>query len=246
MAAVLAYGPRAVLSHRSAGDLLGIRRSDRAGIDVTVPRRSGRPRQGVEVHASLTLASEDVGVVDGIPCTTVARTLLDLADVLGRRGVERAVDQAEVLRVFDLRAVHEVLERGNGRRGAGVLRAVLEGWRAPTITDRELEERFFAICRAVDLPEPLVNQWIVLPDVQVKADFLWPAERLVIETDGWGSHGTRRAFVSDRSRDRRLRLAGYEPHRFTWDEVADRPDEVGAELRRLYALSAGRTRRQAA
>jgi very-short-patch-repair endonuclease/predicted transcriptional regulator of viral defense system len=243
MAAVLAYGPKAVLSHRSAAGLWGILGDSRATTDISLPRPSARPRAGIEVHRSTTLTAHDVTTHDAIPCTTLARTLLDLADAIDRRGVERAVDQAEVLRLFDLRAVEDVLSRGNGRRGAGVLRAVLADYDGPTLTDSEFEERFLAVCRRARLPTPEVNQWIALEDGEVKADFLWRAEHLVIETDGYGPHGTRRAFEADRRRDRRLRLAGYETFRFTWRELIEEPAEIAETLRRLLAL---RTRLMAA
>jgi hypothetical protein len=155
--------------------------------------------------------------------------------VVDRRGVERAIDQAEVLRVFDLRAVHEVLSRATGRRGAGVLAAVLAEYDGPTLTDRELEERFFLLCRDAGIPKPEVNVWIAIDGgIAYKADFLWRAERLVVETDGWGSHGTRRAFEDDRRRDRRLRLAGWDVVRFTWRDVEREPEEVTTTLAQLW------------
>ncbi len=233
MAAVLAYGPHAVLSHRSAAGLHGIRPDNRPNSEVILPSRSARPRPGIDVHRSLTLEPTDITTVDGIPCTSVARTLLDLADVVDRRGVERAVDQAEVLRVFDLRAVEEVLSRAAGRRGAGVLRQVLAEYERPTVTDRDLEERFFALCLKAGIPKPEVNIWIALEDGAVKADFLWREARLVVETDGWGSHGTRRAFEDDRRRDRRLRLADWEVVRFTWRDILEEPAEVARTMVRL-------------
>ena len=236
MAAVLACGPEALLSHRSAAGLLGVRPVNRTRADVTVTSSSVRPRGGIDVHRTSTLQDADVTVVDGIPCTSLARTLLDLAEVIDRRGVERAIDQAERLRLFDLQAVEDVLSRSDGRHGAPVVRAVLAEYAGPTLTDQELEERFLAMCRAAGFAQPEVNSWIVLADGAVKADFLWRRERLVVETDGWASHGTRRAFVSDRRRDRRLRLAGWETCRFTWDEVVDDAAEVGATLRRLLEL----------
>jgi very-short-patch-repair endonuclease/predicted transcriptional regulator of viral defense system len=243
MAAVLAYGPRAVLSHRSAAGLHGIRPENRSKTDVTLPSPSARPRAGIDVHRSAALEGADITTVDGIPCTPVARTLVDLAEVLDRRGVERALDQAEVLRVFDLGAVREALARAGGRHGAAVLRRVLAEYDGPSLTDRELEERLFAICRAVGVRKPEVNQWIVLEDGAVKVDFLWGSERLVVETDGWASHRTRRAFETDRRRDRRLLLAGYEVVRFTWRDIVYEPDQVGLVIARLLAQ---RRRRQAA
>jgi Transcriptional regulator, AbiEi antitoxin/Protein of unknown function (DUF559) len=247
MAAVLAYGDGAVLSHRSAAALHGIRPTSRRNIDVTVPSPSARPRPGIDVHRSATLTPADVTVVDGIPCTSVARTLLDLGEVVDERGVEKAVDQADVLRLFDLRAVEEVLSRADGRRGAPVLRRVLAEYDGPTLTDEELEERFFAICRESGLPKPAVNVWITLDDgIAYKADFLWRGEGLIVETDGWASHGTRRAFEHDRRRDRRLRLAGWEVVRFTWRDVEREPEETTKFLTALWHARSERRAREAA
>jgi predicted transcriptional regulator of viral defense system len=235
MAAVLAYGPNAVLSHRSAAALHGIRHDNRAKTDVALPSRSARPRPGIDVHRSATLTDTDLTTIDGIPCTTLARTLLDLAEVVEERAVERAINEAEVLRIFDLRAVEEVLTRARGRRGASVLRRVLEKYTGPTLTEKELEERFFALCRAAEVPEPEVNVWITLANgIAYKADFLWRSERLIVETDGWGSHGTRQAFEHDRRRDRRLSVAGWTVVRFTWRDVEREPAEVTETLAGLW------------
>jgi predicted transcriptional regulator of viral defense system len=125
MAAVLACGPRALLSHRSAAALHGLRPDNRAKIDVTLPGSSVRSRRGIEVHKSTTLTAADVTTVDGIPCTTVARTLVDLGDEIDRPAVEHAVGQSEVLGLFDGQAVDAALERAGPRRGAGILGVVL-------------------------------------------------------------------------------------------------------------------------
>lgn len=239
MAAVLAYGPEAVLSHRSAAALWGLRQDNRAKTDVSLPGRSARSRPGIDAHASMTLAPQDRAVRDGIPCTALARTLLDLAEVVNRRGLERAIAQAELLRLFDLRAVEEVLARANGRRGASVLRSVLGALEEPALTATDLEERFLALCRAARLRRPEVNVWLVIDELPpVKADFLWRAERLVVETDGWESHGTRRAFEHDRRRDERLKLAGYESLRFTWRRIVNEPAAVMRTVSELLARRA--------
>ncbi|MGH2822904.1 MAG: type IV toxin-antitoxin system AbiEi family antitoxin domain-containing protein [Thermoleophilaceae bacterium] len=210
MAAVLAYGSRAAASHRSAAGLIGIRADHRATTDVILPGPSARLRPGIEVHRSSTLKAADITTVDGIPCTTVARTLVDLGDAVDRRAVERAVDQAEVLRVFDLRAVEEVLARAGPRRGAAMLRAVLDELEEPTLTRSEFEERFLELCRRASLPSPAVNAWITLDDgIAYQADFLWRREKLIAETDGRDVHTTASAFEHDRLRDQRLTLAGY-------------------------------------
>jgi very-short-patch-repair endonuclease/predicted transcriptional regulator of viral defense system len=239
MAAVLACGPNAVLSHRSAAGLWGLRPDNRARTDVSLPRPSARSRPGIDVHRSPTLTPADCTIEDGIPCTTLARTLLDLAEVVHRRSVERAIEQAEVLRLFDLRAVEEVLARANGRRGAAVLRTVLAELEEPALTDTDLEERFLALCRAASLPRPEVNEWLDIDDLPaIKADFLWRAERLVIETDGWESHGTRQAFERDRRRDERLKLAGFEPLRFTRRRIVTEPGGVIGTVSEMLARRA--------
>jgi Protein of unknown function (DUF559) len=174
--------------------------------------------------------------VDGIPCTTVARTLVDLGDVVPERGVEQAVDQAEVQRLFDGRAVSEALERAGPRRGAGVLRKVLEGYEEPTLTNRQLEERFLALCRSASLPSPAVNAWISPAEgVTYRADFLWRKQRLIAETDSRAFHSHRRAFEHDRLRDQRLTLAGYTVVRFTRRQVEREPRRVAGVLRGLLA-----------
>lgn len=231
-AAVLAYGPRAVLSHRSAAALHGLRPGNRARIDVTVPGPSARARPAIDVHRSLTLTEADVTAVDGIPCTTVARTLADLGDVVPMR----AVDQADLLRLFDLRAVDEALQRAGPRRGPTALRAVLRGYEQPTITRPELEERFLALCRRASLPGPAVNAWVTLDDgVAYQVDFLWRPQGLAVETDGRDAHTTRKAFEHDRLRDRRLTLAGFTVVRLTWRQVVDDPRGVAEALVGLLA-----------
>jgi predicted transcriptional regulator of viral defense system len=207
MAEVLAYGRSARLSHRSAAALWNLRPDNRPTTDVLVPARSARSRPGIDVHASVTLTPADCAVVDGIPSTTVARTLLDLAEVVDRRGLERAVEQAEFLRIFDLRAVEDVLGRANGRPGAAVLRAVLADLSEPALTKSGLEEDFLALCEAAGVPRPEVNAELIVDDgPAIEVDFLWRGRRLAIETDAFGTHGTRQSFERDRLRDQRLKL----------------------------------------
>jgi very-short-patch-repair endonuclease len=155
---------------------------------------------------------------------------------VNRRSLERAIDQAEVLRVFDLRAVEGVLSRADGRRGAPALRSVLADYERPAFTESELEELFFRICRRAEIRRPLVNQWIVLEGATVRVDFLWREERLIVETDGRHVHGTRQAFEKDRLRDQRLLLAGYRVVRFTWRQLVDRPYEAANTVSRLLVV----------
>jgi very-short-patch-repair endonuclease len=239
MAAVLTCGRGAVLSHRAAADLLDLRRSTRSTVDVTTPRRSGRERRGIDAHTSATLASRDVTVVDGIACTSVARTLLDLAAVAQRRVVERAFDQAAVLQLLDVRKIEDVLARASGHRAAGVLRAILtDHSREPALTRNDFEARFLAMCRHARLPQPEVNVWIAVAPTGYEADFLWRANGLIAEVDGRDVHTTRHAFEHDRRRDQRLMLLGFRVARFTWRQLLDEPRVVAETVGVLLAQAA--------
>jgi hypothetical protein len=151
-------------------------------------------------------------VRDGIPVTSVARTLLDLAEILPVRRLERAVEEAERLGIFDRRAIEDVCARGNGRRGLGALRAAVEAAVEPQpFTRSELERAFYGLCRNHHLPLPLLNQWVLGYEV----DALWPGPRLVVEVDGYETHRTRAAFERDRIRDATLTALGWRVVRLT-------------------------------
>jgi hypothetical protein len=235
MAATLACGPGAALSHRAVGTKWDLGLPGRPWVDVTAPGMRGRRRPGIRVHGAATLAARDVTAIDGIPCTTLARTLLDIAEDATRREVERACDRAEMLRLLDMTAIDDVLARANGRRGATLLATVLSEHRVgSTLTRNELEERFLAICRDVELAPDSVNAWIAYPDGGgAEADFLWRAQRLIVEVDGRDVHTTRRAFEADRRRDQQLLLLGWRIVRFTWRQVMFEPAYVAATLRAL-------------
>lgn len=235
-AAVLACGPGALLSHRSAEAARAFSGRDPARIDVTVPGMRGRMLDGVRVHRS-TLHPDDVSEVDGIPCTSVARTLVDLAAVADRREVERAMDQAEALQLFDLRAVEAVLDRRRGARGVALVRAILAEHRiGTTLTDGEIAERFLVIVRRIRLRDPEFEVSFTLPDgTPIRIDALWREHRLAVELDGRRTHATRARFESDRRRDQLLTIAGLRPVRFTWRQIEGAPREVG---RTLLALAA--------
>jgi very-short-patch-repair endonuclease len=229
LAAVLACGDRAVLSHRAAADRWGLLPSARASIDVTVEGGGGRPRRpGIHVHVARHLDPRDVTVRDGIPLTTVARTLVDLAATCPARQAERALEQAYVQRLLAPGSIEEALARAHGRP-TRPLRELLAKRRPVSITRNQLEEAFLAIARAAGLPDPEVN----VPLHGYEADFLFRDRRLVIETDGFGAHGTKRAFEHDRERDVELALKGFDVHRFTHDQVILEPARTGERLRRL-------------
>ena len=163
----------------------------------------------------------------------MARTLLDLAEVLGRRQLERALDQAEIQQQFDLHAIQDQIDRNRARKAAGILRALLDDYYVgSTPTWSELEEAMLALVRRARLPHPEVNAWIVLPDGEpaIRCDFVWRAQRVVLETDGHRTHGTRQAFEYDRRRDQRLTRFAWRPVRSTWRQILRRPGELEPTL----------------
>ncbi|HEU4974770.1 MAG TPA: type IV toxin-antitoxin system AbiEi family antitoxin domain-containing protein [Baekduia sp.] len=239
LAAVLAAGPGAALSHASAAAHLGLRPSRARLVDVMVPRSGERARDGIRFHRPKIFGPEDVRVFDSIPTTTVARTLVDLAGVVRFEPLELAVEQAERLRMLDVKAIADVLARISRPRGVRNLRRCLGPERLDaTLTKSRLERRFLQLCRIAGLPRPLVNQRVeVSPGLWPEVDFLWPAERLVVETDSWRYHGTPTEARRDRRRDRQLRAAGYRVERFMWDDVLEDPTGVAAALRPLLQPS---------
>jgi hypothetical protein len=236
MAAVLAVGPAAVLSHRKAAALHGLLSCNRPNVEVTVPGRAGRTHPGIDVHRSKTLTPADCAVVNDIRCTTVARTLLDLADVIDRRRLERAFDQAEVLEVFDLRAIQDPLARNPTRPAGREVTGVLEEhYIGSTPTESQIEEGFLALCRRFGLPQPEVQRWLILPDggPAIRADFLWREQRVVVETDGDRYHGTAQRLRRDARKDQRLTVYGFKPIRTGWRQIFYRPAELASTLRAL-------------
>lgn len=233
MAAVLACGPGAVLSHRSVAELLGIRWAESLLIDVSTPGRRGHRRPGIVVHSGDVLTEVDLTVVSGIPATTVARTLLDLASVVGPDALRRACREAEVQRLFDLRAVNDLLNRSRGRRGVRVLRNVVEGMGEPSHTRSELEERFLGLCLQAGLPRPSVNSTVEVAGEILEVDFAWPSHHLVVEADGRLFHDTASAFERDRRRDQLLARAGWRVIRCTWRQATREPGDLVATIRSL-------------
>jgi predicted transcriptional regulator of viral defense system/very-short-patch-repair endonuclease len=234
MAAVLACGREALLAYRSAAALEGLRDYGYSRVEVLVPGRSRGHHDGIFIHRSTTLTEADRTTVDGIPCTSVARTLLDLSTVVTRRGVELACDRAEQRTTFDLHAVRDVLAR-NPRRGRR-LRAVLDSYAiGEDMTWSDTEALFRALVRAAGLPAPRVNEVIDLHDGDylLRPDFCWPDQRLIVETDSRRFHGTALAFESDRHRDQRLTLAGWRVVRITQRQLIEDPAWVTALLTRL-------------
>jgi very-short-patch-repair endonuclease len=214
LAAVLACGPGAVLSHRSAAWHWGLLGSDQAVVDVTA-RRGRRGGPGIRLHRARSLDARDTTTHQGIAITTVARTLLDLAATVRADRLERAYAQALQLQLYDHGAISDVLARANGHRGATPLATATA--REPRLTRSDWEARFLKLVRDHGLPEPLVNHALTAPDHgHCEVDFYWPAQRLVVETDSWSAHGSRAAYEQDRARDAALQAAGIRVVRFAW------------------------------
>jgi hypothetical protein len=169
----------------------------------------------MRVHRTRSLPSEEVTIHDGFPVTTVARTIVDLAGCLRPVELERAVETAERLGLFDLRAVERACARGSGRAGVRVLRALLTTWREPPLARSELEREFQVGCEQRALPLPSFNVMVHGQEV----DALWEEQGVVVELDGWEYHRTRAAFERDRARDATLVAAGYRVLRFTWRQL---------------------------
>jgi hypothetical protein len=229
MAAVLASGDGAVLSHRSAAHLLGMAAAP-GSIDVTVACSGSRRRRGITVHVTRSMPEDDVTSVELVRCTTAMRTLVDLAGVVRHeRQLRRALERAHELNIFDRIALDAVLGRSSGRRGIGLLRRLIGDLPdTPPPLASELERELFALLVAAGLPLPIVNAYIGM----LQVDFHWPAVKLVVETDGRATHGHAIAFHRDRDRDLYLQERGWRVIRLTWRQISAEPERVAALLRR--------------
>jgi very-short-patch-repair endonuclease len=229
LAAVLACGEGAALSHQSAGRAWLMMERPSREIHVTCAR-SRPPGPGIVVHRS-PLGQGDRVILGGLPVTTAGRTLVDLADVLTAAKLADVVNEAEVQRRFDLRELEAARARAPGRRGRRKLDRVLDAWTPPPFTRTEAERLFLALCKRHGLPPPRVNTWLGEQEV----DFYWETEGVVVEVDGGATHMTRRAFEEDRRRDRRLAVMGIQVLRVTWYDLHRRQGEVAAQLHQVLA-----------
>lgn len=233
MAAVLACGPEAMLSHGSAAALWGIGREQRRWIEVSVRGPWARRRDGVRVRRRPTLADRDVDEREGVPVTGVVQTLVDLAAVHKRPAVERAVNEADRLDLADPPTLRRELEAHRCEPGVRPLRTTLDR-RTFRLTREELERRFLPLVEQVGLQLPLTKQWVNGFEV----DFYWPDLEFVIETDGLRYHRTPAEQARDRLRDQAHTAAGMTQLRFTHEQVRYEPDYV-LEILRATARQLG-------
>jgi very-short-patch-repair endonuclease len=236
LAAVLACGEGAVLSHRSAAALWQLLPypATSAPIDVTVIAVDRR-RPGIRVHRVISLEPDEVTTHKGIPVTTPARTMLDLAADEAERDLEQALAAVERSHKTSRAKLLSLLTRYPGRRGAPTLRALLDADSRPALTRSEAEERFLALVTKAKLPPPEVN--VRLADFEV--DFLWREQRLVVEVDGYAHHADRASFEADRARDAVLAARGFRVVRVTWRQIVAQPEAVIARLAQGLAWAPG-------
>lgn len=226
LAAVLACGPGALLSHLSAAWLWEISNRSSAPFHVTGPVRR-RPRLPVRIHHSQILEPADRAVVDGIPVTALPRTFLDVAATAPRR-LERLLDLAEQRGLFDLSAIESLLARAGGHRGVGPLRRALRIYLPTDLTFSKLERRFLDAVRKAGLPSPSAN--VAVDGFML--DVYWPELRFAVELDVFETHGSHASFESDRLRQEELKLHGVEMIRITGPRFDADPDEVIDRLKR--------------
>jgi predicted transcriptional regulator of viral defense system len=236
LAAVLSCGPGAVLSHGSAAALWGFWKEEGDEIHVIAPHRRGRSPKGIVAHRDGWLPSSDRTVFRGIPCTTVARTLLDQAASLPPWDLRKALGEAEVRRLITNKQLRNQIRRGRGRRGVARLRRLADEVHPQNKRSRsELERMFLHVCLQAGLPQPEVNVPLRVGDRRFKPDFLWRDQRLILEADSRRFHDTDVAFVDDRRREQRLQLAGWRVSRCTWEQVEFEPLVLAETVRRLLA-----------
>jgi very-short-patch-repair endonuclease len=236
LAAALTCGEGTVVSHGSAAELIGLWDKRPALVDVIPPNWSGREIQGIRWHRVRLPEGSEVEVRDGIPCTSPARTIVDMAGRSGWTSLRRLVEQAAILRLLNIEEIDRILAQGR-RRGAPRLRAVLSPWRSedgatPKLRSR-LEARLFPRLVEEGLPRPRCNVRLRLEGHFLEVDLLWEEQQLAIETDGEQTHGTRVAFQRDRWRDQLLIAAGYRTARVTWEQVRDEPTAVVNRIARM-------------
>jgi very-short-patch-repair endonuclease len=228
LAAVLACGPNALLSHVSAAWLWDLTKTSPLPASVCAPGyRKSRPP--LRLHEARSLAADDRALREGIPVTSLPRTLLDLAATVRFEWLEKMVERSEDLELFDLRAVEDLLARTVGHHGHGRLRKAIALYKPSSFTRSSLEKRFLELWRETGLPQPRAN--FVIHGFEL--DCYWPELRFAVELDVFETHGTRAAFERDRKRQEDLLLLGIVMTRVTGPRLEREPREVMARIRRL-------------
>jgi hypothetical protein len=227
--ALLACGEGAVLSHRSAAAVWGIFKRWEQPFEVTAPSR--HRRAGIRIHQA-TLTCRDVTTQIGLPVTSPARTVLDMAPRLADKALARAVNDLRRAGYLHLADLSELLRRHPRNAASKRLRPFVERRTGPTRS--EFEDAFLAFAERFGLPQPLVNTHVAGFEV----DALFPGQRVIVELDGWSFHSSRESFIGDRDRDAELLARGYRTVRLTWERLNEAPEREAARLRAILALAA--------
>ena len=240
IAAVFAAGPGAVASHRSAAALWGVPGFPERPVDVLRPRHTDHRSTLGPVHETRVLPPGHVAVVDAIPVTSAGRTLFDLAAVTRPERLERALDTCLGRRLVSLVTLRSVLDElgGRGRPGVGVMRRLLHERGAIPAAESELERELLAVLSEGDLPAPRRQLELGGADPAGRVDFAYTQARLVIEADSRRHHMSKLDFENDRRRDNVLMSAGWRVLRITWQQVAERPNEVVRLVREALRAAA--------
>jgi very-short-patch-repair endonuclease len=229
LAAVLACGRTAMVSHRSAARLLGLDDQSTDDVQVTVVARNCRSREGIRVHRVERLDPLDRGFLRGIPITAPPRTIIDFAALARGYEIERVVAEAYARELLTEDELYAAIDRAPSRPGIAALRAELGREAGPQWTQSEGERRMLKLIRAAGLPAPQTQVRIA----GWPADFLWADRRLIVEVDGYPFHSGRKAFERDRRRDQAHIAAGYTVIRVTWRQLTEEPLSVAATIARL-------------
>jgi very-short-patch-repair endonuclease len=231
ISAVMACGPGSFLSHLDAAALWGIYKSSATTIHVTTTARSARRVPGIRLHRARHLDPADVTLKDAIPVTTVARTLVDLTDLLPSDRILRAMREPEYLKLLETDSLIAAVQRATGRKKLTELNKAIERHTPGQIVREELEHRFLELIHAAGLPDPRTNVKVKTRRRTYEVDCLWRDEGVAVELDGRAAHARAAAFEEDRARDAALTATGLRPLRFTWRRMTEEPEDVLAELK---------------
>jgi very-short-patch-repair endonuclease len=242
LAAVISAAPGSAASHLTAVALWKLRDPSIARIEVTATQRRA-PRRGMTIHRR-ALPAEDLACVDGVPTTSVPRTLLDLSATIDEPRLRRLIKRAEFANLTTIEELEAILARHPRRAGRRTLARIVQSHVVGAGRTRsELEDRFLEFCHRRQLPAPEVNAVLEVRGERMEVDCLWRAARLVVELDGYEAHRGRSAFQADRARDRALTAAGFSPMRITWGQLTRDGDSIETEIRDALAARTPRTPR---
>jgi len=240
-AALLACREGAVISHGTAAAFWGLRDQWPVLVDVTAPNQAGRKIEGIRCRRCRYPGAEEIVIQEGVLCTNPARTMVDMAGMLGTPSLRRMVERAAVLKKLDLAALDHSLRWAEGRRGVKALREIADEWRTEDGVVADVRSEFEALVLPrllrIGLPRPACNKILEIEGERLMLDFLWEEQRLVVETDGEETHATPIAFQRDRERDQILIAAGYRVARATWSQMQRDLDAVVARISRALQLT---------